>query len=119
MNKEQTKELINLAKSLATTEELKSLIADLEGFVNLQNEEAPSLNSEETKKKWVDAREKLWTSFEKITAQYGITPDLIRQQLENPTLFSPEHAETLGMLNQGTPEKTAKKSPENLIKARG
>jgi hypothetical protein len=119
MNKEQTKELINLAKSLATTEELKSLINDLEGFVNLQSEESPSLNSEETKKKWLDAREKLWSSFEKITAQYGITPELIRQQLENPTLFSPEQTETLQTLKQGTSEKAMKKSPEKLMKARG
>lgn len=118
MNTEQTKELINRAKSLANTEELRSLIADLEVFINIQPDANKGLEDEEVKKKWLESREKLWASFEKITALYGISPEMIREHLENPGRFSPEHQETLNLLKQGNSEKPIKKSPIKTLKTR-
>lgn len=118
MNTEQTKELINRAKELANTEELKSLITDLEGFINIQLDNNTNEMSEEVKKRWVESREKLWASFEKITALYGISPEMIRAHLENPSHFSPEHQETLELLKQGNTEKPMKKSPIKTLKTR-
>lgn len=110
MNKKLTNELINRAKAMANTSELKSLIADLEEFLSIQGEE-----DEEARKKWLAAREKLWSSFDKLTALYGISPEMIREQID---YFPSEYQETVGLIKEGLSEKTTRSSLDKTLKAR-
>lgn len=116
MNTEITKDLLNQAKSLANTEELRTLIDNLEQFMNLQVAPGKEIEISELTQKWRETREKLWESFEKVSAMYGITPEMIREKLENPENFLGEHKETLQQLKdleEASSTKIAKK-----IKAR-
>ncbi len=79
MNKENIHQIISEAKALATTDELKSLISDLEEFIEIQETTEGGHLSQD----WQDARKKLWSSFEKVTALYGISPEMIQQSIEN------------------------------------
>ncbi|HEV7737835.1 MAG TPA: hypothetical protein VGO47_10755 [Chlamydiales bacterium] len=106
MNKEIEKDLLNQAKALATTEELKSLIANLEEFMSLNND----IEGKEPTQKWAEARERLWDAFEKVSAGYGVTPEMIRENLKNPGSFLRDHKETVQTLQEleGTPKKKLK-----------
>lgn len=115
MNKETVNELISRAKAMANTNELQALIANLEAFmaVPMQSEEG-----DKSRKNWEDAREKLWSSFEKLTALYGISPDFIKQQLDNSELFPSEYKETIGLIKEVSEEKPTKASLTKTLKAR-
>lgn len=106
MNKEIERDLLEQAKALATTEELKSLIENLEEFISINND----TQGKEPTQKWAEARERLWDAFEKVSAGYGITPEMIRENLKNPGSFLRDHKETVQTLKEleGTPKKKFK-----------
>jgi hypothetical protein len=93
MNTQTMNELLNKAHGLANTDALKSLVEDLQGFLKLQETRSQSPDNKELTAEWVAAREKIWENFDKLTEEYGITPELIKEQLKNAANFSGEHKE--------------------------
>ncbi len=109
------KELLNRAKEGANTEELKLLVSNLESFMMVHEQKE---QGQDVEKQWLEAREKLWTTFEKTTAAYGLSPEEIRDTLGNGDLLSSENKETLELLNTGANEQPVKRSLKKALKIR-
>lgn len=91
MNTQTMTELLTKAHSLANTDELKSLVEDLQKFLKLQEERSANPNNEELTATWIAAREGIWANFDKLTEQYGITPEVIRERLKSAANFPEEY----------------------------
>lgn len=115
MNKENMKELLNRAREGANTPELELLVSNLESFIRIHEKREAG---QDVEKQWLEAREKLWTTFEKATAAYGLSPEEIRDTLGDGDLLSLEGQGTLELLYTGESEKPSKRSLKKALKTR-
>lgn len=79
----EVKELLEMVKGIPAPENVKSLLADLEQFIQAQEAVDNGSNGEEAFEKWHSMRDKLQRSFENLGESLGYTPEMIQTELQN------------------------------------
>jgi len=103
-------ELLNRAKESAQSADIKALVADLECFMKAQEKK---VNGQDVQNEWVTAREKLWSTFEKVALTYGINPDTLKEDIIQSGTLEASDEETLNLI-ESLEEK--RKRPSSRIK---
>jgi len=128
MNLENIKELIRKNKHLTKNAECRELVDHFEVFIDLYRctKENPKNEANQAElEKLKEAHVKFWSSFEKVVASMGITPELFAEYCADKNNFSEENWQQIeGLQNsaQGrsplmnTPKQTKKMRRNNNVR---
>ena len=79
----QVKELLQMVKGLPTPENVKSLLIDLEQFMQVQEDIERGESGASAVEKWHFMRDQLQSSFENLSESLGYTPEMIQKELDS------------------------------------
>jgi hypothetical protein len=89
MNMEKMKELLKKAKETAVRAETRELAESFEEFLDLYTlRNDPESKGPEFSQKLLDCHHKLWEKFENTAKMLGMTPQALKDHVQNPTNFS-------------------------------
>lgn len=87
---ESIRDLISEAKKGGIPPEFATLVADLEGFTSLYEQQDQHAGDAEFTREFIAKRDQLLASFNEVTRSLGISGDVLNDYFNNPRNFSTE-----------------------------
>lgn len=110
-NLEKIKEIINEAKNTAPTKETWEIAESFEHFLSLyEQKDEKHENPVEFFHMLSASYQKLWQTFEKMSAVYGLNIEELKEHFNNPANFNEKQWDNIQTLQRYVEEETAPKT---------